>query len=217
MRHKHLIAVSGREPVARCSPAAAASAAAQTRRFAGIAVDRPQFHRGDRDRRLSRHLPARWRAARRPNRPKSWPPPTTTTAPRPTPSRVLRYAMVLSTPGHAGSDPVVAQRLLREVLASPETLLPAERALAFLQLQQVERQQSLQADVRRLQTGAERTTRTNESRNSPAPDHRERGKYPSQEGACGRPGQTGRHRKHRRLVEQPADHRRLRDGNRRGF
>jgi hypothetical protein len=37
----------------------------------------------------------------------------------PTPSRVLRYAMVLSTPNHAGSDPVVAQRLLREVLANP--------------------------------------------------------------------------------------------------
>ena len=76
----------------------------------------------------------------------------------PTPSRVLRYAMVLSTPGHAGYDPVVAQRLLHEVLANPETLLPAERALAFLQLQQVERQQSLQADVRRLQQGAERNT-----------------------------------------------------------
>jgi hypothetical protein len=75
----------------------------------------------------------------------------------PTPSRVLRYAMVLSTPGHAGFDPVGAQRLLHEVLASPETLLPAERALAFLQLQQVERQQSLQADVRRLQLAAERT------------------------------------------------------------
>jgi len=76
----------------------------------------------------------------------------------PTPSRVLRYAMLLSTPGHAGYDPVGAQRLLREVLASPETLLPAERALAFLQLQQVERQQSLQADVRRLQIGTERAT-----------------------------------------------------------
>jgi hypothetical protein len=76
----------------------------------------------------------------------------------PTPSRVLRYAMVLSTPNHAGHDPVVAQRLLREVLANPETLLPAERALAFLQLQQVDRQQSLQADVRRLQAGAERST-----------------------------------------------------------
>ena len=74
----------------------------------------------------------------------------------PTPSRVLRYAMVLSIPNHAGSDPVVAQRLLREVLANPETLLPAERALAFLQLQQVDRQESLQADVRRLQLGAER-------------------------------------------------------------
>ncbi len=73
-----------------------------------------------------------------------------------TPSRVLRYAMVLSTPGHAGSDPVVAQRLLREVLASPETLLPAERSLASLQLQQVDRQQSLQAEVRRLQQAAER-------------------------------------------------------------
>jgi len=76
----------------------------------------------------------------------------------PTPSRVLRYAMVLSTPGHAGNDPVVAQRLLHEVLANPETLLPAERALAFLQLQQVERQQALQADVRRLQSNAERST-----------------------------------------------------------
>jgi hypothetical protein len=76
----------------------------------------------------------------------------------PTPSRVLRYAMVLSTPGHAGHDPVVAQRLLHEVLANPETLLPAERALAFLQLQQVERQEALQADVRRLQQGAERNT-----------------------------------------------------------
>ena len=75
----------------------------------------------------------------------------------PTPSRVLRYAMVLSIPNHAGSDPVVAQRLLREVLANPETLLPAERALAFLQLQQVDRQQSLQADVRRLQQNAERS------------------------------------------------------------
>ena len=75
----------------------------------------------------------------------------------PTPSRVLRYAMVLSTPGHAGFDPVVAQRLLHEVLASPETLLPAERALAFLQLQQVERQQSLQADVRRLQLANDRS------------------------------------------------------------
>ncbi|HET9864368.1 MAG TPA: hypothetical protein VFP37_13050 [Steroidobacteraceae bacterium] len=76
----------------------------------------------------------------------------------PTPSRVLRYAMVLSTPGHPGHDPVVAQRLLHEVLANPETLLPAERALAFLQLQQVERQQSLQSDVRRLQQSAERST-----------------------------------------------------------
>ena len=34
----------------------------------------------------------------------------------PKPSRVLRYAMVLSTPGHAGFDPVVAQRHRRFAL-----------------------------------------------------------------------------------------------------
>src|SRR5690606_30985774 len=53
----------------------------------------------------------------------------------PTPSHQLRYALALAAPGHAGTDLPRAQRLLQELVATPETLLPAERALAFLELQ----------------------------------------------------------------------------------
>ncbi len=44
----------------------------------------------------------------------------------------LRYAFVLAVPGHAGADTVGARKLLGEALASPETLLASERALAEL-------------------------------------------------------------------------------------
>jgi hypothetical protein len=77
----------------------------------------------------------------------------------PTPSRVLRYALGLATPGHAGFDPVGAQRLLREVLANPETLLSAERAMAHLQLAVLERHQALQTDAKRAQTESDRSDR----------------------------------------------------------
>ncbi len=77
----------------------------------------------------------------------------------PTPSRVLKFALGLATPGHAGFDPVGAQRLLREVLANPETLLPAERSMAQLQLAMVDRHQALQADVKRAQSDNDRSDR----------------------------------------------------------
>lgn len=74
----------------------------------------------------------------------------------PTPSRELRLALILSTPGHPAADPPRAQRLLRELMAHPETLLPAERALAFLQLSQIDDHLTLVAENRRLQTDAVR-------------------------------------------------------------
>jgi hypothetical protein len=74
----------------------------------------------------------------------------------PTPSRELRLALVLSTPGHPATDQPRAQRLLRELMAHPETLLPAERALAFLQLSQIDDHLTLVAENRRLQTDAAR-------------------------------------------------------------
>ena len=68
----------------------------------------------------------------------------------PTTSNRLRYALALATPGHSGSDPVAAQRQLSELLARPETLLPAERLLALVELQEVDQRLVLQAENQRL-------------------------------------------------------------------
>jgi YfhG lipoprotein len=70
----------------------------------------------------------------------------------PTPSHQLRFALILATPGHAATDQVRAQRLLRELMAAPAALLPAERALAFLEQQKVDAQLALSAENKRLQT-----------------------------------------------------------------
>jgi hypothetical protein len=75
----------------------------------------------------------------------------------PTPSHQLRYALILATPGHAATDQLRAQRLLRELMASPAALLPAERALAYLEQQKVDAQVMLTAENRRLQNAATRT------------------------------------------------------------
>lgn len=75
----------------------------------------------------------------------------------PTPSHQLRYALILAAPGHAATDQPRAQRLFRELLASPAALLPAERALAFLEQQKVDTQVMLAAENRRLQNVAART------------------------------------------------------------
>lgn len=48
----------------------------------------------------------------------------------PSTQKRLNYAFVLSVPGHAASDPSGARALIGEALATPETLLPSERALA---------------------------------------------------------------------------------------
>jgi hypothetical protein len=74
----------------------------------------------------------------------------------PTPSRKLKLALLLATPGHGATDRVRAQALLRELMANPETLAPAERALAFLELSQIDDHLTLTAENRRLQAEAVR-------------------------------------------------------------
>jgi hypothetical protein len=76
----------------------------------------------------------------------------------PTPSRQLRYALALANPGHP-QDLTRAQQLLRELMANPEMLLPGERALAFLELQQIDDHLTLAAENRRLQGEAVRVDR----------------------------------------------------------
>jgi len=46
----------------------------------------------------------------------------------------LRYALILSLPGHSGSDPVAGRKMLLELLAVPEQLLPQEHALVSIML-----------------------------------------------------------------------------------
>ncbi len=77
----------------------------------------------------------------------------------PTPSRQLRFALVLAAPGHPEQDLPRAQRLLRELMANPEMLLSGERALAFLELQQIDDHLTLSGENRRLQDEAVRTDR----------------------------------------------------------
>jgi len=69
---------------------------------------------------------------------------------QPTTSNKLKYALALATPGYSGADPVAAQRQLSELLARPETLLPAERLLATVELKEVEQRLILQAENTRM-------------------------------------------------------------------
>jgi hypothetical protein len=77
----------------------------------------------------------------------------------PTTSNRLSYALALVTPGHGLSDPATARQLLTELLARPEALLPAERALAWVCLRDAEQRLILQAENSRLQSDAARLER----------------------------------------------------------
>jgi hypothetical protein len=77
----------------------------------------------------------------------------------PTTENKLKFALALATPGHSGSDPVAAQRQLSELLATPETLLPVERLLAEIELQNVDQRLILQSENRQLRDDAPRETR----------------------------------------------------------
>jgi hypothetical protein len=68
----------------------------------------------------------------------------------------LRYALLLATPGHPGRDPPKAQTLLRQLVAQPETLVPVERAVALVELAQLDRELGLKADNDRMQSDAQR-------------------------------------------------------------
>ncbi len=72
----------------------------------------------------------------------------------PTTSNRLKYALALAIPGHSGSDPVAAQRQLSELLVRPETLLPDERLLALVELQEVDQRLVLQTENQRLRDEA---------------------------------------------------------------
>lgn len=62
----------------------------------------------------------------------------------------LRYALMLAVPGHASSDPEGARALLDATLASAETLLPSERALAEVMVRELDDRLALAHENARL-------------------------------------------------------------------
>ena len=80
----------------------------------------------------------------------------------PTTASRLRYALVLATPGHAGSDPEHAQDLLRDLLSDAQLMTPTELSLATVHLGQVEERLTLNAETRRLRTANSRAVNTEE-------------------------------------------------------
>jgi hypothetical protein len=59
----------------------------------------------------------------------------------------LRYAFVLAAPGHDATDSVAARHLLGESLATPETLLESERALAELMVRELDLRLALAQEI----------------------------------------------------------------------
>ena len=81
----------------------------------------------------------------------------------PGPSTRLRYALVLASPGHSGSNPGEAQTMLRDLLSQPEMLTESESALATIFLNTAESSVVLGTEARRLRAENTRASTTEEA------------------------------------------------------
>jgi hypothetical protein len=84
----------------------------------------------------------------------------------PTTTNRLNLALALATPGHPSSSPAEAQRLLNELLAKDNALLADERALALIELKDVEQRLILDAEAARLQKAAQAATTQRNDQNA---------------------------------------------------
>lgn len=81
----------------------------------------------------------------------------------PNPSTMLRFALVLATPGHGESDPRQAQNLLRELMNQQALMTPAEVALATIYLDSTEELIQLSSQARQARVTSDRVQRTEEA------------------------------------------------------
>lgn len=70
----------------------------------------------------------------------------------PTLSNRLRFAMVVSTPGHHASDPIESRRILTDLLAKPRNLTDTEQGIATVYLQGLEDRLALESEIKQLNT-----------------------------------------------------------------
>jgi hypothetical protein len=76
----------------------------------------------------------------------------------PTTTNRLMLALALATPTHPSSNAAEAQRLLSDLLARGDALLPEEQVLALIHLKDVEQRLILDAEAERLQRAATAAT-----------------------------------------------------------
>ena len=81
----------------------------------------------------------------------------------PDPETRLRYALVLATPGHAETNELESQSLLRELLSQTELLSPVEISLATIHLSEVEERLVLGAETRRLRLESSQAATTEDA------------------------------------------------------
>lgn len=67
----------------------------------------------------------------------------------------LRYALILATPGQPGRDPAKAENLLRQLVTGTDALSSSQRAVARLELAQLNQELNLKAQIRQLQSAAD--------------------------------------------------------------
>lgn len=84
----------------------------------------------------------------------------------PTTTARLNLALALATPGHPSSNAAEAQKMLNELLAAGDSLLPEERVLATVHLKEVEQRLILDAEAQRLQRAAAAATAARNDQNA---------------------------------------------------
>ena len=72
----------------------------------------------------------------------------------------LRFALVLATAGHPGTNPERAQPILQELLTQAPLLTPAELSLATINLKSVEQQIALTSEARHQRASKSQAART---------------------------------------------------------
>jgi len=68
----------------------------------------------------------------------------------PTTANTLRYALALVAPSHPATDLIKGKKLLEQLLATPERMVPAERNLAGLLVKDADLRLQLEVENRRL-------------------------------------------------------------------
>ena len=81
----------------------------------------------------------------------------------PNPQTKLRYALVLATAGHPGTNTLESQKVLRDLQTQADMMTSAESALATIYLNNVENRIVIESELRRLRSSTSRAASTEQA------------------------------------------------------